>query len=424
MRRLSVLRILAAATLLALFSPAYGSGFLEESSVSLTTRNYYLDRDFKGESPYSAAREWAQGFIFKSHSGYTDGFIGFGIDLTGTLGLQLDSSPDRTGTNLLPFDLETREPQNEYSELGASLKTKISKTKLSIGAQYPTLPIVFASTARLLPQSYRGVFLSSQDLQDLTLHTGHFDRVNQRDSTDYQSIALANPNRRFRVGATSNSFNFAGAEYNWSTNLTLKYFHAELEDIYTQDYLGFVHYFLIGEGRLKSDFRYFSSRKSGSEKAGEIDNRNVGLMMTYQRSGHSLGLGYMYQDGDTALPYIAGGEAGVISEGTMSADFINPKERTWIARYDYDFVAVGIPGLTGMVRYMKGTNIYLPSLGGSNLHETNKDVELAYVIQDGPTKGLAFRSRYAVYRNNHVAASNIKSANETRFNIDYTWKFK
>ena len=36
------------------------AGFVDESSATLTTRNYYLDRDYKGDSPYSAAREWAR----------------------------------------------------------------------------------------------------------------------------------------------------------------------------------------------------------------------------------------------------------------------------------------------------------------------------------------------------------------------------
>src|SRR5690349_16590500 len=90
------------------------AGFVDGSSASLTARNFYLDRDYKGTSPYSAAREWAQGFILKANSGFTEGTVGFGLDLTGMLGLKLDSSPDRTGTQLLPYDPTTREAADEY----------------------------------------------------------------------------------------------------------------------------------------------------------------------------------------------------------------------------------------------------------------------------------------------------------------------
>jgi hypothetical protein len=112
----------------------------------------------------------------------------------------------------------------------------------------------------------------------------------------------------------------------------------------------------------------------------------------------------------------------VLSDGTLSADFVNPKERTWVARYDYNFAAVGLPGLTGMVRYLRGTNIDLPQLGGSDLTESSKDLELAYVIQSGPAKGLGLRLRNAFYRNEQSSASTFRSDNETRINIDYTLK--
>ena len=402
-------------------STAY-AGFVDDSSVTLTARNYYLDRDYKNDTPYSAAREWAQGFILRANSGFTEGTVGFGLDLTGMLGLKLDSAPDRTGTQLLPFNPQTREADDDYSELGVALKTKISKTRLSVGTQFPILPVITASQARLLPQSFRGAYAISDDIDNLTLHTGRMDRVNLRDSTNYQAISVASPNGRFKKGASSERFDFIGGDYHWSDALTLRYFHAELMDIYTQDFAGGIHLLPLGPGRLKTDVRVFNSRENGRAEAGKVDNLNAGAMFSYQIAAHTLGLGYMYQTGDTALPYIAGGEPAVLSDGTLSADFVNPKERTWVARYDYNFAAVGLPGLTGMVRYLRGTNIDLPQLGGSDLTESSKDLELAYVIQSGPAKGLGLRLRNAFYRNEQSSASTFRSDNETRVNIDYTLK--
>lgn len=130
----------------------------------------------------------------------------------------------------------------------------------------------------------------------------------------------------------------------------------------------------------------------------------------------------MRQFGDTVFPYIAGGEPVVLSDGTMSADFVNPKEHTWLVKYDYDFAAAGFPGLTDMMRYLHGDSINLPALGGNDLTESSKDLELAYVIQSGPAKGLAFRIREAFYRNQQGVASTFRSDNETRVNVDYTIK--
>lgn len=415
--RMAGLGVLAAS-----LSQGASADFLEGSSATVSSRNYYLDRDYKGQTPYSGAREWAQGFIVRANSGFTEGTVGLGIDAVATMGLKLDSSPDRTGTQLLSYNPVTREARDEYSELGLSLKAKISKTKLSVGTQFPTLPVIYASPARLLPQSFRGAYLISDDIDGLTGHVGRMDRVNLRDSTDYQPIGLASPNGRFRPGAASDRFDFFGGDYRWTDSLTLRLFHADFRDVYAQDFFGLLQTLPLAEGKLKSDIRVFNSRDSGQARGGKIDNLNVGGMFTYIWKAHSIGVGYMRQIGDSAFPYIAGGEPTVLSDGTMSADFVNPKERTWAVKYDYDFAASGVPGLTGMVRYLHGDDIDLPALGGSSLKESSKDFELAYVIQSGPAKGLAFRVREAFYRNQQGAASTFRSDNETRINIDYTIK--
>jgi hypothetical protein len=143
--------------------------------------------------------------------------VGFGLDAQGLLGLKLDSSPDRTGTGLLPYDPVTREPNDSYSKLGLTAKVKVSNTELQGGTLAPYLPILFASPTRLLPQTFRGVQLKSQDIDNLTLNAGRLDRMNQRDSTNYQKITLASPNRRFNGAAESDSFSFAGGDYNGPT---------------------------------------------------------------------------------------------------------------------------------------------------------------------------------------------------------------
>lgn len=398
------------------------AGLTDGASATLTARNFYLDRDYKGDSPQSAAREWAQGFILRANSGFTEGPIGFGWDLTGMVGIKLDSSPDRTGTQLLAYDRYDRKVRGEYSEMGVALKAKVSQTKLALGTHFPALPIITASPARLLPQSFTGAYLTSEDIDQLHLHVGRMTRTNLRDSTDNQPITLAAPNGRFRAGASSERFDFIGGDYKWSNTLTLRYYHARLEDIYEQDFAGAIHYLLLGPGKLKSDIRVFGSRENGRAEAGEVDSLNAGLMLTYQVGSHSLGLGYMHQTGDSAMAYIAGGEPAVLSDGAMSSDFVNPKERTTVARYDYNFAALGVPGLTGMVRYMRGTNIDLPRLGGKHLTESSKDLDLSYVVQSGPAQGLAIRLRHAFYRNDHKSTATFRSDNETRLNLDYTLK--
>ena len=77
-----------------------------------------------------------------------------------------------------------------------------------------------------------------------------------------------------------------------------------------------------------------------------------------------------------------------------------------------------------MTRYTRGSNIYAPHLGGTNLKEDELDFDVGYTVPSGTFKNLGLRARYAIYDNNMSATANIKPVNETRLNIDYTWKFK
>ena len=418
----TVLRALSACTCVLSIGPALASGFIDDSHADLVMRNYYFDRNYVNATPQAAAREWAQGFILNLRSGYTEGPVGFGLDAQGLLGVRLDSSRARTGTGLLPYNATTREPADEYSELGLTAKVRASKSELQLGTISTFLPIAFASPTRLLPQTFRGAYLKSQEIEQLTLHVGWLDRINLRDSTDYQKMSVGSPNGRFNGAAESNRFMFIGGDYAWSPHLTLKYYHAELAQLYRKDFYGLVDNRPMGPGSLKSDFRLFITGEDGAAKAGTVDNRNAALMLTYSLGAHKIGAGYMQLTGKTGMPYLFGTEPLVITEGTLSSEFLNPKERSWQVRYDYNFVGMGAPGLNGMLRYVSGDNIELARFGGSNLSESEKDIEVSYVLQSGPLKDLSLRLRNAWYRNDFTAQASHRDDNELRVNIDYTWK--
>lgn len=108
--------------------PAMADGFIEDSKVSLQTKNFYLNRDFRDGSGQNKRDEWAQGFILDAKSGFTPGPVGFGIDAIGMLGLKLDSSPDRTGTGLLPVHDDGRAP-DEYRQIILTLQASTTRSQ-------------------------------------------------------------------------------------------------------------------------------------------------------------------------------------------------------------------------------------------------------------------------------------------------------
>lgn len=401
-------------------TPALAEGFIDDSHGTLTLRNYYLDRDYKDDGAKTAAREWAQGFIMNVESGFTPGTIGFGLDARGLMGVKLDSSPDRSGTELLPVSRSDKRAADEYSRLAMTAKMRFAQTTVKTGDVSIFLPFAFASPSRLLPQTFRGTTLSSKDIDGLTFNTGYIDRINKRDSTDYQPMSIASPNRRFNGAATSSHMAYVGGDYQVNKDLSLRAYHAEVADLYQQNTLALLHNLQVGEGTLTTDLRSFFSDEDGSAKAGKVDNRNLSALFGYRLGGHRLSLGYMHASGDTATPYVSGTELMGMSELTMSSDFLNAKERTWQAIYDYDFAAAGVPGLKSRLRYVRGDHIELAALNADDRKEREFQMELGYVIQSGPLKNVGLMARKSIYRNDFPAGAAFRDENQTRFLVLYT----
>ncbi|MBD8189021.1 OprD family porin [Pseudomonas viridiflava] len=400
-------------------APLLAEGLVADSHGTLTLRNYYMDRDYKDDGAKTAAREWAQGFMMNVESGFTPGKLGFGLDARALVGVKLDSSPDRSGTELLPVSARDGRAADEYSRLGLTGKMRFSQTTIKTGDVSIFLPFAFASPSRLLPQTFRGTTLSSKELEGLTFNAGYIDRVNKRDSSNYQPLAIASPNRRFNGAATSSHMAYAGGDYQLSQQLSLRAYHAEVDDLYTQNTLALLHQLPLGDGTLTTDLRSFFSRDTGSAKAGEVDNQNLSALVGYKLGGHSISLGYMHSSGDTATPYLSGTELMGLSELTMSSDFLNAKERTWQAIYDYDFTAVGIVGLRSRLRYVRGDNIELAALNADDRKEREFQMELGYVIQSGPLKNVSLLARKSIYRNDFPAGAAFRDENQTRFVVQY-----
>ena len=400
--------------------PLWAAGFIDDSHGTLTLRNYYLDRDYKDDGAKTAAREWAQGFIMNMESGFTEGSVGFGLDVRGLLGVKLDSSPDRSGTELLPVSASDKRAADEYSRLAPTAKLRFAQTTVKTGDVSIFLPFAFASPSRLLPQTFRGTTLSSRDIDGLTLNTGYIDRISKRDSTDYQAMTIASPNRRFNATASTSHLAYLGGDYQVNKDLSLRAYHAQVADLYQQDTLALLHNLPLGDGVLSSDLRSFFSREDGSAKAGRVDNRNLSALFGYKFGGHRVSLGYMHSSGDTATPYISGTELMGMSELTMSSDFLNAKERTWQAIYDYDFAAAGVPGLKSRLRYVRGGNIELSAFNASERKEREFQMELGYVLQSGPLKNFGLVARKSIYRNDFPAGAAFRDENQTRFLVLYT----
>lgn len=270
----------------------------------------------------------------------------------------------------------------------------MSRTTVHGGTLQPLLPVLMRNYSRLLPQTFRGAWLNSREWDGLTLDAGWLGAVNQRNSSDYEDMTVFNGGaRNIELGqAASDRFLFGGGSYQWTPALTTSYYAAELQDLYREHNLRLLHVLPLGEQQsLKTDLRYLRSTDAGNSN---VDAHTFAAILSYRLRHHTFSASYQQLDGDTGYAYIAGSD-NFLPHLSQVQDFGNEDERSWQLRYDYDFAGLGLPGLSFMTRYTKGSNIQLQNDNGN---EWERNTDIAYVAQDGPFKGLGIKLRNATVR--------------------------
>ncbi|MGY1447354.1 OprD family porin [Pseudomonas chlororaphis] len=388
-------RSLAAASLaLGTGLPAWAEdgGFFEDAKTDLVLRNYYFNRDFRDPgAAKSKVEEWAQGFILKFNSGYTPGVVGFGLDGIAMFGVKLDSGRGTSGSELLPVHDDGRAADN-YGRAGVAAKMRISATELKVGELLPDIPLLRYDDGRLLPQTFRGAMLDSREIAGLGLQAGQYRSVSLRNSSDMQDLsAWAAP------GVMSDGFTYAGAEYRFNQQRTLiGAWHAQLEDIYQQSYFNLLHKQPVGDWVLGANLGYFIDKDDGQARIGEIRSRTVYALLSASTAGHTLYLGLQKVSGDSPWMSVYGSSGRTLGNDMFNGNFSNADERSWQVRYDYNFAAMGVPGLLAMVRYGHGENA--TTKAGSNGKEWERDTEVGYTFQSGSLKNLSVRVNNATNR--------------------------
>ncbi|NWL47473.1 outer membrane porin, OprD family [Pseudomonas hunanensis] len=384
--------------------------FIDDSQGSLELRNFYQNRDFRQtDAAKSQVGNWSQAFMLRMQSGFTEGPVGFGLDYLGVLGVKFDSGRGRSGDGTLPFGAQSGRPVDDFSHMGVTGKVRVSKTRLDVGILTPTLPVVFRDDMRLMPQTFDGALVESREIDRLTLTAGQLWRSRTRESSGSDRMYLAGRSADFDSGA----FDVLGASYNVGHGLVASVFRGELHDVYRQDFYGLVHTLPLGTGMsLLTDMRYFDSNSAGTAKAGSVDNRNFNMMSTLSLGAHKVGVGYQRMYGSDAFPTLNGYTPPYTVNLVTIGTFTSAEEVSWQARYDYNFVALGLPGLTFMTRYVRGDDIRTSTGNG---HEWERDTDLAYVIQSGALQGLALRWRNAAYRSSYAS-----DMDENRLILSYT----
>jgi imipenem/basic amino acid-specific outer membrane pore len=430
------LAVAAASQLAVAGQQQQANGFIEDSSLKLLNRNFYMNRDFhdggsngegiNGSKPASERNgyreEWAHGAMLNFVSGFTQGTVGFGADAFAYGGIKLDTGRGRVGAGLLPISnnrTADAEVPDSFGEIGGAVKVRVSSTELKYGEQRPTAPVFAMGDNRLLPEVATGFQLSSREFTDLFLEAGHFTAYNGRNSTNSDDPLLSSYG-----GVEADSYDFLGGSYKVNDNLNLMAYVGRAEEAWRQ-YFGRAAYVLPLADQQALDFTMAAYKTSdeGESRAGKIDTTAWSARAGYAFGPHKLSFAYQKIAGDETFDFY-GVDSIWLANSVQYAEFNRPNERSMQVRYDLNMADFGVPGLTLMTRYIKGDQIDFTKAdptgayfraGVEDEKRWERDVEAKYVVQSGSAKDLSLRLRQATYR----SSSFDKGTDEVRLIIEY-----
>lgn len=405
---------------------AKSQGVIKDSKLNILIRNFYINRDFRNSShnSYGAKKaqsyqeEWGQGFIGSYQSGFTQGTIGFGVDAIGMYGFRLDSGKGRAGGQLFPRN-SNKKPEKDFSRAGIAAKARLSNTIVKYGEQMVATPVFDTNDGRLLPETATGLLIESNEIDKLQLTFGRFTALSARNQSGQDTQVNSILGYKQHNGKGLKSINLAGANYQFTNNLSASAYFSDVKDFWKKQYLGADYVLpLTNDQELNFNFDYYHVKAQGDMKrVYKIDSNTWSLTGAYTIDAHTFLIGYQSSSGKGGMPYgIEGKDAVYLGNSSQVSDYNNEGEKSWQASYTIKLDKFGLPGLSIINRYVRGDNIAnsWTKLKSGKGKEWEYNLDARYVVQSGPAKDLSFRVRHATYR-----SSALDDRNEVRLIVQY-----
>lgn len=403
-------------------------GFVEGSSLNLNARNYYMNRNRHQNTDDNI--EWGQGFLGKFESGFTQGTVGFGLDAHAMLGLKLDGGGGTDGSSILPISDGNGKAPGSFSTAGGTLKMRAFDTELKAGDLFLTNPVIAGGDSRMLPQTFRGVSLTNHSFDGFLIEGGQASFTKPYNQSGHTRIGTSYGS--LTDGDDSQHLNWAGVAWSGLPGLTSSLYASELKDIWNQYYYDLDYTYQLNDlVSLNPGLHFYHTQDTGDALLGNIDNNTYSLHFTVGVGNHSVTAAYQRVNGNTPFDYISQGDSVFLDNSQQYSDFNGPNERSWKLKYAYDFVGLGLPGLTSAVSYSRGetdlTKVDPDSKGyaswysadGKHAKHWERDIDLKYVVQEGKAKDLSLRLQWATNRGGNGYGALDQDTDEYRVIVDY-----
>ncbi|UAW97529.1 OprD family outer membrane porin [Halopseudomonas nanhaiensis] len=393
-------------------------GIVEGASATLNSRTVYFNRDFRDGGKREEA---ATGLLLDFQSGFSQGPIGLGFDVTAMGGLKLDSGNGRRGTGILPNDSSDPDYNvpNEYSEIRGAVKANIlGDTVLRYGVHFPENPVIAYDDARLLPNHYQGYSVANNSIDGLFVEAGRMNkRSDMAGSSEYDGV--------FTSYVDDEEVVYLGGTYTFNDQLAATLYTSDADQLWKRHFVGLSHNFAINDGlSLGTEFAFYDTSDETPDAGTSYDNQAGSLAFTLGAGNHGFTVAYQQMGGDNRFAYEDG--AIFLANSVQYADFNAKDEKSYQVRYDYDFAGLGIPGLSFMTRYIRGYDIdtgfaTIEAEGAFVARDTRweRNSHLNYEFQSGALEGLNVLWRNATVRQD--ANLDGGDIDENRLIVSYSW---
>ena len=416
-------------------------GFIEDSALTLNTRQWYSHEIGSKAVHYRAQTSngpravrdrtaWVQGFKLDYVSGFTQGIFGVGLDFSTYSAVALERSKLATagGSNRLLVDKDGN-VVDDWSKVGvAALKLRLADTTLKVGRhQMMKTPVMSYADTRTLPASFDGVSLENHSVEGLSIKSGYFEKASPRTGAGTQDLT---PTYTFRH-VTSDFIAYGGADYVAKSGWRASAYVSRFDDIWDREYLGLGKKYQWGPISTDLQLDVYNTQSSGAEKGGYIDQQAYGLSVAPTWKNHTIKFGLQKIDGDEFFDFV--GESNAINLPNVAlSNFNGPNEKSFQINYMNDFAAYGLPGLKTSVWYIKGWGIdathYDGGPNGMYADFKNEDNEnhyeigtlASYTLQAGRFKGASVTSGYVWHRSSQFQLEN--NVEEFRLIINVPFK--
>ncbi len=379
------------------FSPETGIPFIDDTVLQLTSRSYYLHREY-GDGRTSEAFTTGGSLGLKTGRWHDVASIG----LTTYTSQKIHGPHDRDGTGLL------KPGQKSYTLMGEGyLDLKFEPVQFAFGYQRIDLPYLNGHDIRMTPntfEAYTAVYTVSEGFD---IGFGYIDKIRTRTSYDYKSMS----ERAGAVGSDEGVYAI-GARYKIFERFNIGWVDLYNPDTFNTFYIeSSTHFELFDVIDVKTALQFTDQSSVGDELIGNFQTQHYGAKWASTYENLTVAAIYTYTANDRGAQTPWGGSPSYNS--IMLADFDRAGERSYGTSVSYDFSSQYLEDFSTSFRWVYGDT-------PDSKSEDQREINLNLDYRPEAVENLWLRLRYG---HNNSVGNDREDIDDFRVIINYALAF-